>query len=95
MTSGTKLDDGKRRYDLLPWRELGVVVDVVTFGCRKYGPKNWQAVENGGERFVAAAMRHVAAHAEGERTDSETGLPHLAHAACSLLFAMWFDGERR
>lgn len=40
---------------------------------------------------MAAAMRHLAARAEGVLVDEESGLPHLAHAVCSLLFAMHFD----
>lgn len=27
--------------------------------------------------------------------DSDSGLPHLAHAVCCLLFLMWFDGDQK
>lgn len=96
--TGRKYDGGKDRWDLLP---LGVVEDVVkvlTFGAQKYGPNNWQRVENGRERYYAALMRHLAAWRMGEAKDPETGLPHLAHAACCLGFLQWLEkakGKRR
>lgn len=91
--TGTKHDSGKARYDLLPWHALHDVVRVITFGAEKYGTTNWQSVEGGRDRFFAAALRHMAAFGRGERLDEETGLPHLAHAACSILFVMWHDAK--
>lgn len=90
-TLGRKLDDEKRRYDLIPWREFGLVADVLTYGAKKYSPGNWVHVPRAHGRYMAAAMRHLAARAEGQLVDEESGLPHLAHAVCSLLFAMHFD----
>ena len=92
--AGVKHDTGKRRWTLLPWRELGEVVDVLGFGAQKYpSPNNWQSVENARERYSDAALRHVQAWLGGERRDPETGKSHLAHAVCCLLFLMWFDAQ--
>jgi hypothetical protein len=65
------------------------VVAVLQFGANKYAPRNW---EKGlaFSRVFAAAARHTAAAEMGEDNDPETGLPHLAHAACELLFALAF-----
>ncbi|WP_228144548.1 dATP/dGTP diphosphohydrolase domain-containing protein [Moraxella lacunata] len=30
-----------------------------------------------------------------EMVDGESGLPHLAHAVCCLIFLMWFDGSEK
>jgi hypothetical protein len=36
-------------------------------------------------------MRHVHAWRAGETKDPESGLHHLAHAGCCLLFMLWLD----
>ena len=90
-TEGAKHDQTKPKWDLLPWRQVGKVVDVLTFGADKYAPRNWELVQSPKERYFAAAMRHLVAWKEGERRDPESKLSHLAHAACCLLFLMWFD----
>jgi hypothetical protein len=84
--SGQKHDHGKRRYDLLPFKAADVVVDVLSYGARKYAPENWRSVEDAHSRYMAAALRHISAHQQGKELDEESGLPHLAHAACCLLF---------
>lgn len=89
--AGKKFDQDKDRWDLLPMDVVEDVVKVMTFGARKYGPNNWQQVENGRERYYAALLRHINAWRRGEAVDPETGLPHLAHAACCLGFLQWLD----
>ena len=93
MTDGKKFDDEKPRWDLLPWSVVSEIVEVLTFGCKKYSPNNWQLVPNARERYFAAAHRHIAAWRSGEQNDNESNLSHLAHAACCLLFLMWIDGH--
>ena len=91
---GRKDDDGKPRWDLLPFKALSSVVDVLTYGARKYGPGNWRKVPRARSRYLAAAFRHLVAACRGEACDRESGLPHLAHAACCLLFLIELeDGE--
>jgi hypothetical protein len=86
-----KKDYGKPMWDLLPYGQLSHIVNVLTFGAEKYGPHQWQKVENAKDRYFAAMMRHLTAWWEGERADPESGMPHLAHAGCCLLFLMWGD----
>jgi hypothetical protein len=83
-----KDDAGKVDLSLLPFAALEDVARVLEHGARKYSPDAWRRVPNGHARYVNAALRHLHAHARGEVVDAESGLPHLAHAACSLLFAM-------
>lgn len=85
---GRKDDSGKLRYDLLPPVALEAVTRVLTYGAEKYAPDNWRHVNNPDSRYFAAAMRHMMAHKKGEKIDPESGLPHLAHAACSLMFLL-------
>lgn len=90
---GKKYDQEKLRFDLLPWAEIEDIVKVLTLGAAKYDEDNWKKVANGKRRYFAAAHRHLAAHESGELNDSETGLPHLAHATCCLLFLAWIDKQ--
>jgi len=56
------------------------------FGSKKYSPDNWKKIEGWDRRYFNAAMRHMSAWKQGEKVDSETGITHMAHAACCLLF---------
>jgi hypothetical protein len=89
----TKNDKGKDRWDLLPWRATKEVVKVLTHGSIKYGDENWKLaqVDEARKRYVAAAMRHISAYMGGEKVDSESGIAHLAHAICCLMFILERD----
>lgn len=88
MPVGRKFDADKLDYTLVPWDGLEEVVKVLEFGARKYARDNWQHVEGGMQRYQAAAFRHLIAYNQGEKADPETGLSHLAHAGCCLLFLL-------
>ena len=92
---GKKYDQGKNRWDLVPFGSLDDLVAVITHGADKYGDTNWKMVPDRTNRYFAAAMRHIAAWRMGELTDPESGLPHLAHAMCSLVFVMETDRENK
>jgi len=91
---GEKYDHGKPRYELLPWQQVTEIVNVLTVGAQKYQDNNWQHVVPT-SRYVGAMFRHITAWISGKRTDEESGLSHLAHAACCILFLMWFDDNRK
>jgi hypothetical protein len=88
---GAKHDAGKRRWDLLPWDAVAAAVDVLGFGAQKYGAHSWRAVPGARERYFAACIRHLHAWWKGEMLDPESGLPHLAHALCCVLFLLSKD----
>lgn len=79
-----KHDEGKPRYDLIPPFALDLVAQVMTYGATKYGERNWEKGLKP-ERLFAALMRHSWAWMRGETIDPETKLPHLAHAAASVM----------
>jgi hypothetical protein len=91
--AGRKDDAEKPRWDLVPWDALGVVVAVLTFGARKYAPGNWRVVPEARRRYFAAAQRHLTAWWAGARRDPETGLHHLGHACCCVLFLLALDDD--
>lgn len=94
MGNGEKFDTDKDRWDLLPWEATRQIVLVLTYGAKKYDDNNWQLVENADKRYFAALLRHIVAWVRGEKNDPESSLPHLAHAACCILFLLWKDGYR-
>lgn len=89
---GRKHDSGKLRYDLVP-KEFEEVVRVLTFGAQKYDDRNWESGINYGRCF-AACLRHLWAWWGGEHRDPESGISHLAHAGCNILFLLAFT-ERK
>ena len=88
-SNGMKFDNDKPDYSLVPFEALDEVVKVLTYGANKYDRFNWEKVED--IRYQAAALRHISAYMQGEKYDPETGINHLAHAVCSLLFLTQFD----
>ena len=74
----------KPRLELLPSAALEQIAEVLTYGAAKYEANNWCRGARGG-RYFAALLRHVFAWWRGEDLDPETGMSHLAHAACCLL----------
>lgn len=91
MSQGYKNDAGKPRMSLLPTRGLFAISKVLGFGAEKYGAHNWQLVDNAPERYADALLRHVFAWTGGETNDPESGLNHLAHAGCCILFLLHFE----
>jgi hypothetical protein len=88
---GRKFDGGKLEYGLLPPHALREVVKVLTFGAQKYERDNWQKVSDSKRRYFDALQRHVWAWKEGEQNDPESGIHHLAHAMCCLMFLFEHD----
>lgn len=80
---GSKLDGGKIRADLLQdfSPALMAVAHVLDFGAKKYCDHGWTTVPNGVVRYRAAFWRHLLQ----DGVDSDSGLPHLWHAAWNLL----------
>ena len=85
---GMKFDENKLDYTLVPWDGMDEVVKVLEFGAKKYARDNWKKVENAQTRYLAAAFRHLIHHNNGEAADPETGISHLAHATCCMLFLL-------
>lgn len=85
-SGGTKHDGEKIQLDLLSPRWVVGVGSVLTFGAKKYAAHNWRkgiALS----RLLGACLRHVFAFIGGEDRDAESGLSHLYHASCCLMFA--------
>lgn len=88
-----KFDTDKDPLNLLPTEALRLVSRVLGHGATKYDPWNWkQGLKS--SRLYAACLRHLFAWSERQDIDEESKLPHLAHAACCLLFLLEQMGRR-
>lgn len=91
--TGVKYDEEKPRMHLLPPKATVEVAKVLTFGAQKYDEENWRKLENLQGRYTSGALRHIFAHMDGEKLDPESGISHLAHALCCLLFKLEIELE--
>jgi len=85
-----KFDDGKLPLHLLSTEAMNQTAAVLQFGADKYAAHNWRKGFVW-SRPLAAAMRHITAFNAGEDKDPESGLSHLAHAACCIMFLLEFE----
>lgn len=93
QATGIKHDQEKPDMSLISSIALFKMAEVMTFGKKKYSAHNWR----GGfawSRPAAASIRHIFAWLGGEAKDPETGLSHLAHAACCIMFLLEFETTR-
>jgi hypothetical protein len=93
-STGIKHDQEKPDMSLLSTAALIKMAEVMTFGKKKYSAHNWR----GGfvwSRPLSAAFRHLVAYIGGEDKDPETGLSHLSHCACCIMFLLEFEETRR
>lgn len=95
VVQGGRKDDGEKvRTDLFSADAYLGTCQVLTFGANKYTAWNWSK----GilyMRIYGAILRHLLAWVRGEENDGETGLPHLDHAACELMFLQHFTKSQK
>lgn len=85
-----KKDYGKLPWHLLPGDAVEEIVKVLDFGAKKYAPRGWEA-GMAWSRVFSALMRHMWAWWFKRGTDPDTGLSHLAHAGCCILFLLAYE----
>lgn len=85
----TRYDEGKTDWSLMPFDAVEEINKVLEFGAKKYAPNNWKKGFPV-SRVLNSCLRHLFSFLRGERVDPESGLSHIAHAACNLLFILYF-----
>ena len=90
-SGGRKFDGNKLEYGLIPPLAMKEMVRVLTFGAQKYERDNWKRVPESKRRYFDALERHIWAWKMGEQLDPESGIHHLAHAMCCLMFLYEHD----
>jgi len=91
VQTAVKHDGGtdKPSMGLIPQASLMEVAKVLDFGAQKYARHNW-LLGMDHSRLSDAALRHIAQYLDGQETDDESGLDHLAHGACCLLMLLQY-----
>jgi len=87
MSEGIKHDQEKIRLELFPTEALNEIGKILTFGAKKYSDWNW-AKGFKWSRLIGASLRHLLAWKAGVNKDEETGISHLAHLGCCVLFLL-------
>lgn len=94
---GLHKDDGKIPLQLLSPIALNKIAEVMghtTFKIGKYPPNNWREGISW-NRILGSLLRHVNAYLGGEDIDPETGLSHMAHAGCDVMFLLEYEETHR
>lgn len=91
---GKKYDGGKPMLQLLSPIAMTEIAKVMTFGATKYGANNWRE-GIAWTRVVGAVLRHIFAWLGGQDLDPETGISHLAHASCGLMFLLEYETTQK
>ena len=92
IIGGVKHDDGKSPWSLLPYDAIESVVQVLQYGQKEYGARNWER-GMAWSRLHGAINRHINREWWQKRAglDPESGLPHLAHGVCGALFLLAYE----
>lgn len=75
LKEGTKYDQDKPRYDLIPMLALEDLATLYKEGAKKYDDRNWEKGINF-TRICRAIMSHLVQIFKGEYIDPETGCYH-------------------
>lgn len=91
---GIKHDDGKPRPELIPPEFILGVAEVLKHGAKKYDDWNWSKGMSW-LRVYGALQRHMLAWLSCNDYDDETGMLHLEHAACCLMFLHYYQHNEK
>lgn len=78
-----------REWRIVDSDTLTEVSSVLTFGAAKYAPLNY-AKGMAFSRVLNSFRRHALAVVGDNPLDTESGLSHMAHALCNVLFAVTY-----
>lgn len=90
--TAVKYDSGKTDWSLMPFEAVEEINKVLEFGAKKYAAHNW--TQGDGFRYTRvlnSLFRHLFAWARGEDCDPESGLSHLSHAGCNIIFLIYYN----
>lgn len=87
---GTKYDQDKLQYSLIPPYALEQIAKNLTVGLKKYKERNnWKKVQDAEQRYLDALYRHLEAHRRGELYDTDSSVPDMLHMAAVAVNAMF------
>ena len=77
-------DENRAPLDYLEPAAEKAIAHVMKLGATKYGRRNFTVADVGLGTYLAAMKRHIDAVIEGEWTDPESGVAHLAHVGANV-----------
>ena len=101
-STGTHTLEVARNYllrDNDPVKLLYSVGEVLTMGAKKYAPRNWEqglSYVDTVDCIIRHGLKYLHAVETGDETlklDEESGLPHVAHMLCNIMFLLHFEQE--
>lgn len=87
-TYADRKNEGKMAWELVDFKSLEPMVEVLMFGAAKYAPNNWKKGQPTSE-ILGSLIRHLVSYQGGETIDPESGKDHLGHAMCNLMFLVY------
>ena len=76
----------KPQLHLIPPVASILEAEVLALGAKKYVAYNWRGAGINVSTYISAMLRHIAAYADGEDADPESGVSHIAHVrACTAI----------
>lgn len=89
-----KADIGKPRMSLVEPKFIEGLANILTFGAQKYDANNWKLLPKDQLwRYKDSLLRHMNAYLSGELIDPESGMPHLDHVSCNIMFLRYFEHQ--
>ena len=88
-----KWDSDKEPLAWIPAECMQGIAKVLAYGAAKYEKDNWRRGIPM-SRYISAALRHIHAWNSGEDLDPESGMSHIDHAVCGLMFVQWYIKHR-
>jgi hypothetical protein len=80
-----RYNQGKLQWSLMDMKSFEPMIRVLEFGAKKYARDNWKK-----GMFLSAIYdsltRHMISFMAGEDNDPESGLPHIGHIQCNIMF---------
>jgi hypothetical protein len=86
-------NEGKIQWSLVDYESLEPMVKALEFGANKYSRDNWKKGLPHSS-IIDSTMRHITAIQKGENVDPESGICHIGHAMCNLMFLSWMQRNR-
>jgi hypothetical protein len=80
-----RYNEGKLKWSLVDFKSLEPLVRVMTYGTKKYAPRNWMKGLNT-EEILESLSRHLFALMSGEIIDPESGEEHIGHIMANAMF---------
>lgn len=96
MQQAIKHDQNKTDWAILPIGASQEIIKVFEFGAKKYARGNFLEGEGlAYSRVLNSLLRHTYSFMQGEDTDPESGISHLAHAGANIYMLLSYELNKK